>query len=354
MPVGDDISVLADWVELKIAGTGSDMPLTRLDRLLKAEGTDTADEELSAAEPPEDDVETDVVLDMEDAAAAETDFRVELVTAEIRDRQRIGPRLYPFGFKSGRVTTREAAGADVYLLLLVLGSGELPYRKERRAHQVEEAYDYVAMAALRRLLGRQAVGVRFARTARSADADAADEGHDPRLRPTDFAEAIRWLRDWLDLGAGVRSTPQEPDDVVHWEDDDPVAPPLGRTPLRSYNDAGVDVVVWWRFADGRAGFPVLLAQCTVQLAWEEKLEDIKLSLWQKWIDFDTVPPQKALVIPFADRRDHPLWQDRTTRAGTILDRVRLLELLNELGPAELTDMIDDDARRWTQAELAAA
>jgi hypothetical protein len=139
---------------------------------------------------------------------------------------------------------------------------------------------------------------------------------------------------------------------VHWEDDE-AEPPLGRQPLTSYNDAGVDVVVWWRFADDRGGFPVVLAQCTVQATWENKVRDVDLDMWQKWIDFHTVPPQKALVIPFADPRDHPLWRDRTTKAGVILDRVRLVELLDELDCDELASLVNDDTRAWTCTELAA-
>ena len=118
--------------------------------------------------------------------------------------------------------------------------------------------------------------------------------------------------------------------------------------------AGVDVVVWWRFTDGRRGFPVLLGQCTVQLSWETKVKDIDTDLWRAWIDFDTVPLQRALVIPFAERRDHPQWPDRTLKAGVLLDRVRLLELLDELECDELVALIDERTREWTQTELLAA
>ncbi len=60
------------------------------------------------------------------------------------------------------------------------------------------------------------------------------------------------------------------------------------------------------------------------------------------------------VIPFADRRDHPQWPDRTLKAGVILDRVRLLELLDELECDELAALIDDRSRGWTRTELLAA
>lgn len=40
--------------------------------------------------------------------------------------------------------------------------------------------------------------------------------------------------------------------------------------LPTYSDGGVDVVAWQDFRDGRAGFPVLLAQCTVQEKWRPR------------------------------------------------------------------------------------
>ncbi len=324
IPVGDDESALADWLELRIAAVDeAGLAASSLDRLLRAEGSELADEELDALD---EDEQLEVVSSDADAAAAEVDVRVELIMREIADRSALGSRVYPYSVDGERIQRRDACGSDVYLLLLVLGCVHLPYRKERRAHEVEEAFDYIALAALKRFLGRDAIGVRFARTASNAAPEADTATPDPWRRPTGFADAIAWLRDWLQAGANVRDPPIEPDETPHWEDDDQSEPPpLGRPPLNSYNDAGVDVVVWWRFSDQRSGFPILLAQCTVQQAWERKVRDISIPRWQNWIDFDTVPPQKALVIPFADRRDHPQWQERTTDAGVILDRVRLVE-----------------------------
>jgi hypothetical protein len=311
-----------------------------------------------------DEEDLEVQLDEEDAAAAEADARVELVRQEILDRAQLGSRVYPFTVDGERVQPRDVCGADVYRLLLVLSSADLPYREQGRAHEVEEVFDYIALAALKRFLGRDAVGLRFARTAREGDDELDTGAPDPYRRPTNFVEAIAWLRKWLRTGEGVRAASQSrrseedpqnhPNEIPHWEDDEHAPPPGGREPLSSYNDGGVDIVVWWRFKDGRRGFPVLLAQCTVQRAWERKVRDIDEALWRAWIDFDTVPPQRALVIPFADRRDHPLWADRSLSAGVQLDRVRLLELLDELECEELEALTDERCRQWTETELLAA
>jgi hypothetical protein len=65
-----------------------------------------------------------------------------------------------------------------------------------------------------------------------------------------------------------------------------------------------------------------------------------------------VPPQTALVIPFAVSRSLEQWANRTITAGVIIDRLRLLELLNELPDDELDQFPDAAAREWVKAELA--
>ena len=97
---------------------------------------------------------------------------------------------------------------------------------------------------------------------------------------------------------------------------------------------------------------MLLAQCTVQIEWGEKAKDISVELWKKWIDFETVPPQTALVIPFAVSRSLEQWANRTITAGVIIDRLRLLELLDELPDDELELLPDAGTREWVEAELA--
>jgi hypothetical protein len=96
---------------------------------------------------------------------------------------------------------------------------------------------------------------------------------------------------------------------------------------------------------------VLLAQCTVQVDWADKVTDIQVELWKKWIDFETVPPQTALVIPFAAGRGLAQWANRTVTAGVIIDRLRFLELLNELAAEVLAQMPDEGTRMWVLEEL---
>ncbi len=344
VPKAQDEARLADWAELRIlADDLTGVTADHLSRLLRGEAIDLAAHELQEEEEKENEegeLDEDVEVAFDEQEDFDRDARVEILLEEIRFRRRVGETLYPFRVEGERIVRGHPCGQQVYLLLLVLGSSEAPFRADRRAHEVEATFDAIALAALRRYLGRSAEGVRFARNAHDPE--------DENTRPGRFSEAIGWLRDVLDVGPG---TVDPPDDEFesHWESAGRVA--LGREPLDTYSDAGVDVVVWWRFADRRAGSPVLLAQCTVQLAWERKVNDISVERWKKWVDFKTVPPQTALVIPFAERLDDPHWEERTVDAGVILDRRRLLELLGELPCEDLEGLVDDETAEWVRREL---
>ncbi len=341
IPGGDDVAELADWAELRILTVDGDgLSIARLNELLRGEGGDAAEEEFALeAIDEEDDEHTELELELVDEGRGERDMRIEQLLDEVELRFRLGPKLYPFEATDERLIRRDPAGGESYRFLLTISSKEAAFRGDRRTHEIEAAFDRVALEALRRYLGREANGLRFAKNAHVAEDNAS--------RPKKFREAIEWLRGQLKLGRGLIEPPDD-ELEVHWESD---ANPAHQ-PLNTYSDAGVDAVVWWRFGDQRAGAPVLLAQCTVQIEWGEKTKDIPVELWKKWIDFETVPPQTALVIPFAVSRGLEQWANRTVTAGVIIDRLRLLELLDELEEAELGELIDGDTSAWITAELA--
>lgn len=342
IPKGTNAATLADWVELLLLAEGSPISTTRIEHLLRGDALDAAEEELLLDTDEADELieEADMELPLRDEGRSEREFRLEQILAEMNLRITVGPKVYPFEPNEDEVKWSGASGEQAYLLLLILSSRDASYRKDLRAHQVEAAYDRLALEALRRYLGRGARGIRFAK-------NAHDE-NDNSTRPKKFRAAIEWLRKEIGLGPGRRRPPDD-EREAHWEDQPENG---GRAPLNSYSDAGVDVVAWWRFADGRAGAPIILAQCTVQLDWGEKTKDIDLKLWEKWIDFDTVPPQTALVLPFAVSQTYDLWDDRTVTAGVIIDRIRLLELLNELPENELALLIDNPTQNWVATEIA--
>ncbi|MEA2493187.1 MAG: hypothetical protein QOJ29_1098 [Thermoleophilaceae bacterium] len=339
-------SSLSDWTEiLLVTEEREELSYSLLSALLKGLKIAEAEQELEDAadaehrDPSEagpDPGEEDVPLPRRRDIRGTRDVKVELIFSEVARRRASAPQVYPFTEEDRKVVHVGACGEAAYLFLLVLGQEDLPYRSERRTHEVEAAYDLLCAVALEQYLGRNARSVRFARNSSDPDDDEA--------RPELFSDAVVWLRKKLALTPG---TDPPPDDgpVPHWEIPDA---------LNSYSDAGVDAVVWWHFRDGRPGFPVLLAQCTVQISWGEKLSDINTDLWRQWINFRTNPPQRALVIPFAVDLRYPLWPNRTTEAGLILDRIRVIELLDEIGCDRLRELPDEATRQWVQTELRAA
>ena len=59
----------------------------------------------------------------------------------------------------------------------------------------------------------------------------------------------------------------------------------------------MDVVAWRPYADGRPGFILLLAQCTVARDTEKKAKDIEESFWRDYftLRWDSLT---ALVVPY--------------------------------------------------------
>lgn len=343
-PSGENYAAIADWAEtLVLQAEGRTISTAMVSRLLRGEGSDAAEEELELDAEAEDEA-AGTELPMEDDGRGELEIRVEELLAEIELRRGLGSTVYPFTTIDDRIVlVDDVPGAKAYTFLLALSSEYASFRGDRRAKNVEAEFDEICLAAAKVFLGRNASGVRFARNSH----DAGDRG----TRPTNFVEAIHWLRELLRLPPGERE-PVEESETEHWEDkeSEDAEPRL----LNSYNDGGVDVVAWWHFKDGRVGSPVLLAQCTVQLKWERKTSDIKVELWKKWIDFSTVPPQTALMIPFAIERDHGLWDNRTLEAGVIIDRHRLIELLDELDDDALTGLVDEATGSWATDELSSS
>ena len=135
-----------------------------------------------------------------------------------------------------------------------------------------------------------------------------------------FPDAVSWLADLFNLGTG------------------------SSTPRPRRKDGGVDVIAWRPFRDGRAGYAIVLCQCTAQLNWVPKAKDIVLGQWRGWIDLG-LDPLTALAVPFAVSTTFDRWDELKRTVNIILERIRLCELLS-LVPIERLE----DIRRWTEAE----
>jgi hypothetical protein len=116
------------------------------------------------------------------------------------------------------------------------------------------------------------------------------------------------------------------------------------------NEAGLDLLCFRPFPDGRVGVPVYLIQCASGGDWHTKLKTPDLRIWTKVIDF-AADPKKAFSMPFAlsasDFTFHCNLVD-----GLLLDRYRLLAP----GQAQrewITPQLTTELVAWARPRVAA-
>ena len=97
---------------------------------------------------------------------------------------------------------------------------------------------------------------------------------------------------------------------------------LHRWTSASAKEAGLDLLCFRQFPDGRVGIPVYLLQCASGADWKSKLKTPDLRVWTKIITFAS-DPKKALSMPYAlDEADFA--RQSNVVDGLLLDRHRLL------------------------------
>jgi len=124
---------------------------------------------------------------------------------------------------------------------------------------------------------------------------------------------------------------------------------IGRWVGPHANEAGLDLLCYRPFPDGRVGVPVYLMQCASGTNWEGKLHTPHLGIWKKLVQF-AAHPGKAFAMPFAlTDVDFPV--KCGTVDGLTLDRYRLLSSGGDNPdwvPADLTHEIV----AWLEPRLA--
>jgi hypothetical protein len=111
-------------------------------------------------------------------------------------------------------------------------------------------------------------------------------------------------------------------------------------------DDGVDLVGWRSFGDARASQAIILAQCAIGTDWRDKRDEVSLEMWRRHIDWHSAP-LKGFAVPFHHQEGNP-WRETATRAGIILDRLRIARLVDAaaLPPTERRQMV-----AWCQTRL---
>ena len=234
------------------------------------------------------------------------DFHVDLLLSEVERRKRLAEASYPFNWTETGLSRASVSDEAPYEFLLWLAVSPI-YRVERRFGEIDQLFDRLVKHALIVYLGPNTMGVRFG--------FPSSDG-----RPSGFPEAVKWLANILRLqpGSGV--------------------------PRPQVKDGGVDVVVWHPFRDGRSGFVVILCQCTVADNWTPKAKDIVPEIWNGWIDFGR-EPLTAIAVPFALPPAFDRWDELRRTVNIILDRMRLVELIEVSGVEDLASI-----REWNDKE----
>jgi hypothetical protein len=115
-------------------------------------------------------------------------------------------------------------------------------------------------------------------------------------------------------------------------------------------EAGLDLLCFRAFPDGRVGVPVYMVQCASGADWMEKLNTPDLNIWTKLISF-AAKPKKAFAMPFALDDDDFIYRTAIVN-GLLLDRHRLLAP----GQAQrdwISAALSNDLVAWVTPRVAA-
>lgn len=216
---------------------------------------------------------------------------VAMGLSTIQRRSSLLGAAYPFRGGAG-VAALPTAGDCPWTAMLLM-SPESPTRAKLDLAVAAENFERLTAEALTTLYGAGTRAIRFAWP--------SDEG-----RPQEFPDAIRWLCEQMKVSVGHA-----------------YRPPYAK-------DGGVDVLAWRPFPDGRSGFPVLLAQCTLEKDYRHKAGDVDIRVWSGWLALD-VDPSTALAVPDVVAAGEE-W-NRLAARTTVLDRLRLAALLGSEGVA---------------------
>jgi hypothetical protein len=211
---------------------------------------------------------------------------VDLGLTTIGRRAALLGKAYPFVTGAG-IAARADAWKFAWTAMLLM-SPESPTRSSIDLAEAAAHLERITAEALKRLFGHGTSSVRFAWP--------SEDG-----RPPEFPDAVRWLANLMRVPVGTA-----------------YRPPYAK-------DGGVDVVAWRSFPDGRSGFPVLLAQVTLEKDYVHKATDVDVRVWSGWLALDH-DPATALAIPdvVASGED---WNSLAART-VVLDRIRLSSLLD--------------------------
>ena len=87
-------------------------------------------------------------------------------------------------------------------------------------------------------------------------------------------------------------------------------------------DRGVDLIAWKSFGDKRPSQLIILFQCSSGYDWRNKLFEININAWKKYINFGEYVT-KGFCFPKIISPNEEDYEEITVDAGIIIDRIRI-------------------------------
>lgn len=230
--------------------------------------------------------------------------QISLALGEMERRAAFVGKLYPYRIEDDGVIRVESDYTAIYDLMSLLSMESTPMRSAGSYNESDPLFDAVVREAAALTLGSAGRSLVF--------------GWPPRDgRPSDFGEAVTWAGEQLGVTDGNLDRPTEE------------------------KDAGVDVIAWRPFGDGRTGYPVYLIQNTIRADYANKAREVVPEMWHEWLRFGHMP-RTGFAVPFAIPDGDDRWQKISYSADILLDRLRIAKEINSLvGPFPELERIRD-------------
>jgi hypothetical protein len=239
---------------------------------------------------------------------------LDAVLTHAEDRiKACGEDAYPFTLRGKALTTKESAFASIYAFLLCLSH----YGKDAAPGQNgAKLFEDVCAYAVAGYLGCV-----------DQPADKYVFGFPRRIGPPDFVGAVDELcRTHLREG---KPNSDYPDSSIP----------------QTMKDAGLDIVAWLPFPDGRSSKLILFGQCATGKNWQAKVNELQPIHWMEtWLArHPKVRPVKAFFVPHAVSVVE--WEKLAYYAGIFFDRFRIAYFAEQSIP----DAFRDQLEKWAMA-----
>lgn len=232
---------------------------------------------------------------------------LDAVLTNAEDRiKACGDDAYPFLLAGKSLSSKDSAFASIYAFLLCLSyHGKDAVSGENGA----KLFEGVCAYAVGNYLG-----------CLNTPAENYVFGFPRRIGPADFVGAV--------------------DDLCHRKMCE--GTPDNQVPdLHTMKDAGLDIVAWLPFPDGRSSKLILFGQCATGKRWRGKVNELLPNAWcQTWLTKDPkVTPVKAFFVPHAVSMVD--WEKLGYHSGIFFDRFRIAHFAEKAIPKPFRDELEN-------------